>query len=237
MQPTTSTATVGAYDLLRDEILHGALMPGERLRIADLNARYNLGLTPIREALMQLATEGFLESEPHRGVRVRDASVAELHDLMETRRTIERLCLTRAIARGDAVWEAEIVRAMYLLSRAPLPASPEDRETADHWETLHRQLHFALVAACGSEWHLRLWGMLVDHSARYRKLRLLNYPAAAGTAAWGNRRDGNAEHETIVEAALARDTDRAVVLLNEHLQRTEDEVAHLLTTAPPSKKA
>src|ERR1700712_6012183 len=95
-----------AYRCLRSEILHGALMPGERLRAADLHARFDLGLTPIREALMRLSTEGLVPLESHRGARVADVTFAELTDLMATRRDIERLCLVRAIAHGDAAWEA-----------------------------------------------------------------------------------------------------------------------------------
>ena len=113
-----------AYDVLRHEILHGALIPGERLRAADLRERYSLGLTPIREALMRLASEGMVTNEVNRGARVRAVTLAELHDLMQTRREIEALCLTKAIARGDAEWEGEILRAMHLLARAPLPESP-----------------------------------------------------------------------------------------------------------------
>ncbi|MBN8194705.1 GntR family transcriptional regulator, partial [Bacillus sp. NTK074B] len=63
---TTENAQASAYDLLRHEILHGDLLPGERLRAADLRERYNLGLTPIREALMRLSSEGMVTNEVNR---------------------------------------------------------------------------------------------------------------------------------------------------------------------------
>lgn len=214
----------GAYDVLRAEILHGPLRPGERLRVGDLHVRYGLGLTPIREALMRLASEGLVEAEAHRGARVRAATLDELTDLMRTRREIEALCLTRAIALGSPEWEAEILRALHLLTRAPLPASPEDRATAEGWERLHRAFHVALVAACGSDWLLRFWNELADHSERYRKLRLLNYRTLAADV-----RDVNAEHRIIAEAVLARDAGAAIDLMNVHLARTEAAVARLLT--------
>ncbi|MFI5015871.1 MAG: GntR family transcriptional regulator, partial [Hyphomicrobiales bacterium] len=147
--------TERAYRRLRSEILHGDLMPGERLRAAYLQDRFHLGLTPIREALTRLSSENLVELESNRGSRVSEASLPELADLMATRRAIERLCLAAAIERGDAAWEAEIVGSMHLLSRTPLPASPHDREAATRWETQHRRFHCALVAACGSQWLLR----------------------------------------------------------------------------------
>lgn len=217
-----------AYRRLRNEILHGDLMPGERLRAADLQDRFQLGLTPIREALMRLSSESLVEAETNRGSRVTEASLKELVDLMQTRRIVERACLTAAIARGDAAWEAEIVAAMHLLSRTPLPADTEDRRTAAEWETHHRRFHSALVAACGSSWLLRFWNMLADHSERYRKVRLLHHREVQAEV-----RDVNAEHQLIMAAVLDRDVTRATALMDEHLSATEKSVARLLATGSP----
>jgi GntR family carbon starvation induced transcriptional regulator len=162
-----------AYRRLRSEILYGDLMPGERLRAAELQDRFSLGLTPIREALMRLSSENLVEVDPNRGSRVSDASLAELADLMATRREIEKLCLTSAMTHGDTAWEGEIVAALHRLSRTPLPSSTDDREAATQWEAQHRSFHFALVSACQEKWLLRFWNILTDHSERYRKYRLL----------------------------------------------------------------
>lgn len=212
-------AALAAYHRLRAEILSGPLQPGERLRAADLRDRYGLGLTPIREALTRLASEGLVEAEVHRGARVRQVTPGELTDLMRTRREIEALCLRAAIANGDADWEGEIIRALHLLTRAALPASPDDRATAEEWERRHRAFHHALVAASGSDWLMRFWHDLADHTERYRKLRLLNRQPPA--------RDVDAEHRALADAALARDADMAVALMNVHISRTEDAVAEI----------
>lgn len=215
--------TERAYDRLRTEILHGDLMPGDRLTAADLQDRFALGLTPIREALMRLSAEGLVDTETHRGARVADVSRESLADLMATRRSIERLCLEGSMARGDAAWEAEVVAAMHMLSRTPLPSSTEDRGAAALWEERHRRFHFALVSACGSDWLLRFWNTLADHSERFRKLRLLNRHVAEAKV-----RDVNAEHRAIMEAVLARDVALATRLMDEHLTGTEQSVAQLL---------
>lgn len=227
MMDDSSDVQAPAYDVLRHEILHGTLRAGERLRAAELRARYGLGLTPIREALMRLSTEGLVQMEPNRGARVSAASVGDLRDLMRTRRAIEALCLTEAIARGGDEWEAEILRAMHMLSRAPVPKSAEEREAIVHWQAMHQQFHRALVAACDSHWLLRIWGDLADHSERYRKLRLL-----ANRSLPPEERDVNVEHQAIMEAVLARDTPRAIALMDRHLERTEALVVQLLTEFP-----
>lgn len=82
---------------------------------------------------MRLTSENLVEAETNKGSRVSHASLAELRDLMATRRMIERECLAAAIAHGDTNWEAEIVASMHLLSRTKLPTSAEDRAAAGAW--------------------------------------------------------------------------------------------------------
>lgn len=228
--PETATPTIAAYDLLRAEILHGDLMPGERLRVAELNTRYSIGLTPIREALMRLASEGLVLNESNRGARVRTTSVAELQDLMSTRRELEANCLRLAMTHGGPEWEAEILRSLHLLSRAPVPDTPDDRDGTARWEALHRQFHHALVVACGSEWRLTFWNTLVDHSERYRKLRLVaDLPERA------HPRDIHAEHEAIAAAVINREVEQALALMDSHLARTGEVVARMLQAMEQQK--
>lgn len=210
-----ASRTERAYERLRQEILQGELAPNERLRVSDLEARFTLGLTPIREALARLASEGLVSMEARRGARVLETSPEEFVDLMRTRREIERLCLTQSIQRGDAQWEAEVVAALHVLARTPLPDFSDPTAIASVWEAQHRRFHTALVSACGSEWLLKFWNQLVDHSQRYRKIRLKG-PLI--------ERDVHAEHQAIVDAVMRRDAPLAVALMDSHLRETEDAV-------------
>ncbi len=217
-----------AYQLLRHEILHGTLMPGDRLRVADLNDRHQLGITPIREALMRLTSEGLVSWQSYRGARVAGIDIEEFRDMFRTRRQIGRLCLTQAIELGDAAWEAEIMRSFHLLKRTPFPNPSDGVETVVAWERSHREFHYALIAACGSPWLLRFWETLTDHSERYRKLRLLHPGAGQEAGRDDDREHDDREHEEIVQAVIARDTSAATALLDEHLTQTEDAVAKLI---------
>ena len=215
-----------AYEVLRQELLHGTLMPGDRLRVADLNDRFRLGLTPIREALMRLTSEGLVSWESHRGARVPETDLEEFRDMMQTRREIELLCLIKAMDLGDANWEADILRSFHLLSRTPFPDSAEAREAAANWERYHRQFHYSLMAACGSAWLLQFWNTLADHSERYRKLRLLRSQPEESRIRESEL--DNLEHEKIMQAVIARDVAAATELIDEHLTQTETEVARLI---------
>lgn len=212
-----------AYQLMRAAVIAGTFPPGERLRPAAIQERFGVGLTPIREALMRLGVEGLVVGEPQRGFRVRDASLAEFNDLMETRRELERICLTRSITRGNETWESAIVAAMHLLSRTPLPSTRSDARTADLWEQRHRNFHLALVSACDSSWRLHFWNVLADHSERYRKLRLLRRGERVAQV-----RDLDAEHQRIMEAVLARNEALACRLMDQHLLATQQAIVRML---------
>jgi len=228
----TLSLTERAYQRLRMSILSGDLPPGTRLRASDLQDRFNLSLTPIREALMRLTSEGLVDGETNRGARVSSASLKAFADLMDARQEIEAICLRRAIARGDAAWEAEIVAAMHLLSRTPLPDNAGNRAATLDWEKYHRRFHFALVSACGSQWLLRFWNTLADQSERYRAIRLLRRSETAAEV-----RDMNGEHTAIMNAVVSRDTDLAISLMSAHLKATERAIARLLGNESQEKKA
>ena len=74
-----------AQDLLRRDILSGSLAPGQRLRTKDLQTRYGLGLSPLRESLQRLSAEGMVVNDAQRGFAVAPVSVAELRDLTVAR--------------------------------------------------------------------------------------------------------------------------------------------------------
>jgi len=212
-----------AHDLLRRDILSGTLAPGQRLRTKDLQARYGLGLSPLRESLQRLSAEGIVVNDAQRGFAVAPVSVAELRDLTVARTALESTMLPMAMQLGSADWEGDIVAAFHRLSRTPLPNDPAALVDASLWELRHRSFHHALVAGCGSPWMLRLHGQLVDQSERYRKIRILHHLESQAQV-----RDVNAEHQAVMDAVLRRDAAQAVALMTQHLVATSDATARLM---------
>ena len=212
-----------AQELLRRDILSGTLAPGERLRTKDLQARYGLGLSPLRESLQRLSAEGMVVNDAQRGFAVAPVSVAELRDLTVARTALESTMLPMAMQLGSADWEGDIVAAFHRLSRTPLPNDPAALVDASLWELRHRSFHHALVAGCGSPWLLRLHGQLVDQSERYRKIRILHHLESQAQV-----RDVNAEHQAVMDAVLRRDAAQAVALMTQHLVATSDATARLM---------
>lgn len=219
---TDKTLAERALRLLRDDIMAARLAPGTKLRMVELQQRYGLGISPLREALLRLASEGLVVVEGQRGFAVASVSLAELEDLTRARVRLEAAILAEAVERGDADWEAGMLAAFHRLSRTPLPQDTRDTEAMALWEERHRTFHQALVAGCGSPWLLRLHNQLTEHSERYRRVRLFHSVAPAQLV-----RNVNDEHQALMQALLDRDAVRAAALMKQHLERTAQAVASL----------
>lgn len=208
-----------AYRVLRRDIIRGQRPPGERLRVEKLRQLYEIGATPIREALQKLSTEGLVQATGNRGFTVSPLDPAEFADLNIARTEIELSALRLSIARGDAAWEARVVAASYLMAKADAAIAEEGGRVSDFWEETNAAFHTALVSACGSSWLLRVRGGLQDLCERYRR---------ASVGGRRGARELGREHAAIAEATLARDAERATALLRAHFGKTAED----LTLAP-----
>jgi len=218
-------ATV-AYERLRQEIVGGRLIPGEKLRVDALRDRYEIGGSPLREALARLSAEGLVAQQEQRGFRVSAISADDLIELTRTRCWVNEIALRDAIAHGDVTWEESIVLAFHRLKRTPL-RFPNDPTVNADWNRLHRSFHVALVAACRSRWMLDFHDTLFDCAERYRNVvAVLSH----------EDRDSVGEHAAIMEATIGRNIDLAISLLNAHFERTTSLLLKLLADrADPSK--
>ena len=198
------------FDRLRDDIICGAFAPGARLAMKGLTERYDVGLSPIREALHRLTGEGFVQFFGQRGFRVPPLSLEDLDDLTDLRMMIEEAALRQAIARGDDAWEAGIVAAFHRLERQVGRFGSGDEAAIRQYDAVHRSFHVALFAGAAPRL-LALHANLFDQAFRYRKL-LHREPISA--------RQILAEHRTLMKLVLARDTAAAVKAVQAHLQLT-----------------
>jgi DNA-binding GntR family transcriptional regulator len=85
---------------LRRDILGGVFMPGERLIELQLSERYECGRAAVREALVQLESEGLVERQANRGAIVRRVSISEAIEITEARSALESLITARAARRA-----------------------------------------------------------------------------------------------------------------------------------------
>jgi DNA-binding GntR family transcriptional regulator len=84
---------------LEDEIVSGAIPPGQVLRQEHVCERFNVSRTPVREALQRLEALGLVTALPNRGARVRSISSAELREAFLIRAELEALATAHAAPR------------------------------------------------------------------------------------------------------------------------------------------
>lgn len=215
---TQETIAGQTLQRIRTDILEGVLAPGQPLRMAALQSDYDVGNTPLREALFHLASEGLVELNSRRGFRVAPMSVEELVEITEVRKWLERLALRESLAHGDANWEARVLSAFHVMSRVS--------QTEANWDGLNRAFHEAIVSECRLSILHKFRRHLYDLTSRYRKMawRIADTPDAELDLA---------EHRQILDAVLKRDFDKSAALLDRHF----DSLVHIILRilAPASK--
>ncbi|WP_156842889.1 GntR family transcriptional regulator [Novosphingobium aquimarinum] len=205
------TLVESVYRRLREDIIRGVLIADSKLRISELRERYDVGGSPLREALNRLVSEGLVISIGQRGFHVPPISLDELRDLTETRILIETEALRRSILAGSDDWEDGVVVAFHSLGRIERRGDidSEDRERRN------RAFHQALMSACPLKKLLQVHEELYDLHGRYRAI-------AIGLDM--NRRNLFDEHEAIYNAALGRDADTACEAARQHILLTAQVV-------------
>jgi DNA-binding GntR family transcriptional regulator len=210
------TLNANAARLIRSDIIACRLLPNERLRVESLRARYGMGTSPIREALMRLEAEGLVALEHNKGFRVAEVSREKLIDLMHTRVEIEAVALRWSLENADVAWEANLLGAFHRLSRQPKVDPANAAAMNEAWRREHADFHAALVVACGSPTLLTIYSRLFEQAERYVALSIM---------ASGSPRDDVGEHRQLMRSALDRDLAKAVELNRAHISRTLEKVS------------
>ena len=203
------TLTDQAYRQLRKDIVQGHFGPGDKLGIDLLKRTYNVGATPLREALYRLSSDGFVEVRGQRGFRVSEMSSDELEEITDLRVILEGIALSQSVENSDDAWESRVVAAFHHLTKAEMQKEPDLQE----WEVRNREFHLALVSCCHSPWLMRFHEILYDQHKRYRNLARIDRKS---------RRNVSDEHMAICNAALAKDIPALCAANEQHIRRTAE---------------
>ena len=161
MQPALSH---GVVDALRTMISQGQFQQGEHLKEAEISAALGVSRGPVREALNQLATEGFIELRRHRGAFVVELTRTDIIEVYTLRLALEKLAAERAaermnpafLARMDdaldrmkhveAGYEARIATQLDLEFHDLIYDAADHRRLKSSWEHIRSQVAFFLNA-------------------------------------------------------------------------------------------
>jgi DNA-binding GntR family transcriptional regulator len=209
-----STMAGYVFERLRDDLKSNRFMPGERLKFNEMRKTYEVGVSPLREALFRLKELGLVAQVGQKGFRAAQVSHEDLMHIVANRRFLEERAIEASILNGDERWENAVVAAFHQLNKASR-AKPATEQEYLAWERHHTQFHVALVSGCGSPWLLHAWSVVFDQSERYRRL-------AMKLGHWDI--DQKSDHTRLLDAAVARDVTAAREILEGHIGRSTDQL-------------
>ncbi|MEU1307609.1 GntR family transcriptional regulator [Streptomyces cinnamoneus] len=196
-------------DALRDEVIAGRLPAGGQFTVKEIAEQYGVSATPVREALLDLCSQGLLDVELHRSYRVREFSYADFRDMIEARTLIVegmfRRSATRALQAATPQALSSVRRRAEEASRAAIAGDLDILIGYDlrFWREMAGLVGNPYISDFLDRVRVQSWIFTVPLLRALGDLRGLLWD----------------QHAELVEAVASRDAERAqliVVAYNEH---------------------
>jgi DNA-binding GntR family transcriptional regulator len=203
-----------AYQEIRKRILDNYYAPGHNVLELELAADLGMSRTPLREALVRLQNEGFVQLIPRHGMRVVPLSVHDLREMYEVLTSLELTAierLARSELNDDAVGTIEKA-----LDDMDLALRKKD---IDAWVKADERFHYTLVGLSGNARLAAMAETLWEqgHRARMTTVRLR-----------ASLELSNREHRSVVRAILRHNAREAKSLHLQHRSRATEEILKIL---------
>lgn len=196
------------YQQVKGDIFDFRLLPGAGFSENEIAARAHVSRTPVREALLRLAREGFVALHPRSGWSVVPLDFEHFEHLYDVRVILELAAVARLCA-SDFGHALDELKSYWLV---PVRQRRSDSiEVAQEDETFHA----TLVKAAGNPELARIHG---DVTERIRIIRRLDFTQPERIARTYD------DHASILRAVLARKTQQAGLLLRSHIEQSKLEV-------------
>ncbi|MCS4592508.1 MULTISPECIES: GntR family transcriptional regulator [Brevibacterium] len=197
-----------AYERLRDLVLTDPAIQGTFLTEGDLVKRFGLSRTPIREALIMLASDGLVDLIPHRGAYIRPSDDREIRETMEVRQMIELETARQILASGEAP-----IAAMDDLYQQQVELPVAD-DTIPDFISLDQRFHAAMVDAAGNR-------VLSDIYTRLR-VKHVRFGISATWTSADRPAQVLEEHSQILESLRSGDAEATTNAICEHITQTQN---------------
>jgi DNA-binding GntR family transcriptional regulator len=205
-------------EVIEERIATGNYPPGSRLDETELAEEFGVSRTPIREALIQLNSEGLIDMRPRRGAVVVELPPQRLCEMFEVMAELEAMC-ARLAARRITPHEEQALKQAHEASR-----DARDHGDPNAYFYLNESFHQAIYAACHNEFLNEQALQLQRRLRPYRRMQLRVRDRV---------RVSFDEHDGIVDAICRGDGELAAQLLRDHVavqgERFGDLIASLST--------
>ena len=206
-----SSASEVIFGSLREAIVDGALQDGDLLRQDQIATMFNVSRIPVREALARLEEQGLVTNQRYKGAVVSSLSLDEITEMFEFRALLEGEMIRQAVARIRPETLDEARRHADGFANEPDSA---------RWGSLNRQFHYTLYRDCNRPYHLQVVSNALDKIGRYLRAQLVLTDGFARA---------KREHGGILDAAIARDGEKAAELTRAHILGASRSLVGFLT--------
>jgi DNA-binding GntR family transcriptional regulator len=210
------------YQLIKKEIVTCELDPGQLIVQADLAEKYQTGITPMREALRQLAQEGYIQAIPRLGYIVSPITARDVDEIYEVRLILETSVARLSVIRGSDSTLQKIIEM------ANFTYTYKDRQSYTTFLKHNSEFHIAIAAATLNQRLISQVSKTMDELSRVFHLGLDLKDSAE---------EMRLDHVHLAEALGKRDADRAVQIVQDEISRSSERVLEALrlkTMAMPS---
>lgn len=191
------------YRILKTGIVKKYLKPGTKLLEVKIAKQMGVSRTPVREAIRELAAEGFVKMIPNQGVIVSIASIEDIQEVLQIRSVLEGLAarLATKVINGEEIKELEkyIEQMEYYANK----------DNALAFSKMDVEFHELILNICGNNRLIQIRKNLSDQAHRYR-IRSLSIP--------GRLKHSLKEHQEILEALKRKDSEQADKLSQKHIE-------------------
>lgn len=199
------------YAQIKQDVADFTLVPGDRFTESELSERLGVSRTPVREALLRLQQEGWVEVLFRNGWRVLPFDFEQFEQLYDLRMVLETAAVQRLCA-DDVHVDRKQLEQLSAIWLVPVPERSSDVKQVAQWD---EEFHCSLVAAAGNAEMARVHR---DVTERIRIIRRLDFTKPARIDATYE------EHGKILRAIQRKRGDQASLLLRTHIQTSQAEV-------------
>lgn len=199
---------------LEQDIFEGRLAPGAPLDEETLAQRFAVSRTPVREAMLQLVQSGLVEKKPRQGAIVARTDVRHMIQMFEVMSELEGVCAKLAARRLSRTERAALQDEH---ARAGIALAGGDHDT---YYQSSRKFHLIVIAGTHNDVLIETTNKLGIQLVPYRRFQL-RYPGRPEA----NYRD----HEVILRALLAGESDEAAALFRKHTTVQGDVLADYIS--------
>lgn len=199
---------------LRAALVAGEMRPGVLYSAPVLAEKFGVSATPVREAMLDLATEGLVEAVRNKGFRVTELSNQDLDEITQIRMLIEVPTVAEVARRCDDKMKTA-VEALREVARE-IETLAVERDLIRYVE-VDRQFHLSLLALAGNSHLVEVVRQLRARSRLYG-LHVLADRGQLATSAH--------EHEQLVDLVLSGDVAGATTLMRQHIGHVRSDWAH-----------